>query len=226
MTLFIYGDSFACLPAEYKHLATKDHRWPYMVAKYLGHLEKNYGLGGSALEYSFTQIANTKKDWASGDILLLCETELVRRWFIKELPSRSTFNNVTRATEIADRDKKWIQRWFIDFHNIDLSFLQLKAYYYMLNAWCIEKDVTCHVIRCFDRPMIEDSYSNILFSIGDVLDAICYREFKVTPDRGILDTRIGHFSTENHVVIASAIIKAITNKKSIDFNIPFKEKFL
>ena len=226
MTIFIYGDSFACQPLECNHLNTKDHRWPYMLAKHLGHQEKNYGLGGSALEYSFTQIANTKNQWNYDDVLLLCETELVRRWFFKTMPNTSTFNNVTRALEINEIDKKWVQRWFIDFHNVELSLLQLKAYYYMLDAWCAEKDIVCHVIRCFDRPVISDIHSNILFSIGDPLDDICFREFKVIPDRAIIDTRIGHFSIKNHILIASAIIKAIMNKTNIDFNLPFKEKFL
>ena len=225
MTIFIYGDSFTCQPLEYKHLNTKDHRWPYMLAKHLGHQEKNYGLGGSALEYSFTEIANTKNQWNYDDVLLFCETELVRRWFFNTLPHRCTFNNIYRDASIHDRDKRWVQRWFTDFHNVELSLLQLKAYYYMLNAWCFEKNIVCHVLRCFTRPTIEYEYSNILFSLGDPLDILCYREFKIMPDRQN-DQRIGHFSIENHVIIASAVIKAIVDKKAINFNIPFKEKFL
>jgi hypothetical protein len=226
MTIFIYGDSFCCQPADYTHLTTRNHRWPFMLAKHLDDKEVNFGVGGSALEYSFNTIASTKNDWNTGDTIILCETELVRRWFFKAMPNRSTFNNVTRALEINERDKKWVQRWFIDFHNAELSLLQLKAYYYMLDAWCAEKDIVCHVIRCFDRPVIPDIHPNILFSIGDPLDDICFREFKVIPDRAIIDTRIGHFSIKNHILIASAIIKAIMDKTNIDFNLPFKEKFL
>ena len=96
------------------------------------HTEKNYGLGGTALEYSFTQINNTKNQWNYDDVLLFCETELVRRWFFSNLRQRCTFNNIHRDNTIHDRDKKWIQRWFTDFHNVELSLLQLKAYYYML----------------------------------------------------------------------------------------------
>jgi hypothetical protein len=225
MTLFIYGDSFSCQPAEYKHLSTNNHRWPFMVAKHLKHKEVNYGIGGSALEYSFDKMNKTNKEWSTGDTVILCETNLARRWFFSEFPHCGHINSIKKNKDIPNRDKNWADRWFVDFYSESLSFLQLQAYYHMLNTWCINRDIVCHILRCFDRPLL-DNYSNVLFSEADTLNSISNSEFIESIYLVSNDTRIGHFTIENHVLIATAIIKAIINKTSINLDLPFKKKFL
>jgi hypothetical protein len=220
--IWVYGDSFACQPTEYNHLKSMNHRWPHMVAKHLSVKEKNFGLSGSSNDYSFYLMSQSFEQWKKHDTVIFCETHLSRKWWFKDKPMCSTYNNIMRRTDISERDKKWVARWFSDFYNEDVELLHLKSFYNQLNDWCRNLDIQCFVLRGFARPPIKN-LSHINFSKGFVLNDLCFREYENPPDPADPDSRIGHFSTENHVLIAYRVLTAIKNKESIDMSQPLKE---
>lgn len=221
IALFIYGDSFCASLKECYHLREKNERWPSLVSKYLNLKERNYGLGGTSLSYAFHTIKNTKHLWEENSIIVFCETNLIRSWVFKDIPHRSHLASILRSNSISDRDKKWAERWFIDFYNEELALEQLMSHYYKLNHWLASMNLKGFVIRCFREENFTDSFSNLRFSEGKTLNTISLNECFVTLLNP--DPRMGHLSIANHYIVAKQLVEAIKNNKSVDLGIKFIE---
>lgn len=221
--IWIYGDSFACQPTDWQHLKTVHKRWPYLLKKYFSVDEKNFGFGGSSLQYSFHVMSKTFHSWQKNDIIIFLETSLDRKWWFKDFPGCSTINNINRNKSICKRDKDWTSRWFLDFYDEELEYLNLHAFYHLLNVWCMQQGVNCFALKCFNRSDI-DSLSNVFISNGTALHEMSAKEYAIPPEDGIFDPRIGHFSFINHLEITRRFIKAIQGKTPVDTYTSLKEE--
>lgn len=226
MTLWVFGDSFAEDSASLKDYGrlnnASDFSWHKQIAEKLNLDYKNFGKGGSSLDYTFVKFNENRNNIKQYDIIIIALTNLDRRYFFKDRPHMST------ALWIEDsRELKAVQYYYEYLDNKEVFAVHLLNFLYNLQDLTKELNLHTILIPCFeDIDLFLKGKTFLHFHIADgFLNKINEDEydtefFEKKLKRGYVDPRANHIVRSNHNILANKILNNIeykTNIKLTDF---------
>ena len=233
MTLWAFGDSYA---------QQKDHRfwelnipvndqWLQQIANKLNTEHKNFAVGGSALAYTYHEFYNNKDNFEEGDCVILCLTNIDRRWFFDGGPSIGILHDVERLDFVTKEIKVAVKQYMMYLNeNPGLEKTYLYLFLEFVNAITAKKKLNTIAFTCFecDYEIIKakkDDYPNIYIVDGN-LTQITINEFDHIDlfwETVIDDKRPNHLLASNHNILAKRTVDYIKNKTPIDIKNGFVE---
>jgi hypothetical protein len=259
MKLFLFGDSFGSFTRrsntklDMSKTADENTSWWLQLQKKLG-CEKtvNFCLAGTsldAIQWKFElELPNISKE----DYIVIIHTEPSRRWFIKECPGLTNFQNfinfptgeirwdwIEFMTENHDYDKDKIKRqvqvardYCLFVANKEMEALYgsaISSYFYK----CQIKGYKLINIPAYNIPTVDDW--NVGFATtGSLVDIADYEFVPMDNDymkafttitKG-MDGRIGHLSKVNHNILVDKIYNSLTRNADLLLEQDFKQEFI
>ena len=222
MALWIFGDSFSVAPPENDKLTSPP--WHEIVARNLNFkIYRSHAQWGVSNEYILEQFLVHQMEYNSGDCIIIQLTNSSRQWFIKDQPEISNFY-------ITDLNK-WFTKDQVAAVNMYIKYLQRDE---------LDELRYFTLVKALERLTQELADCNILIipgfhpipSINGTLTDICNNEFVSDESRNLwyetngIDTRVNHFSPDNHLILAERITEFFQTGKLVDLSDGFKEGFL
>ena len=141
---------------------------------------KNLAKVGSALSYSYYEIYNNFENFKNDDIIILCLTQLDRRWFLKDWPAMGCLpwavewvkgQKVEHARSISNAIKQYLL--YLD-DNFDLEVLYLYMFLDVLNTVTKEKNLKTIVIHGFPDTdnNVNKGYNNLCLVENNLVEYI------------------------------------------------------
>lgn len=219
MTVWVFGDSFV-------HL---DHRpddlWMKQVANDLNEPLNCFGLGGTAIEYTYFKFNEYRTSIQENDTVIVALTDINRRWFFRDKPQEA----VKAYSLEGDKDTVEAYKYYGMYLMQHTDPIYTYLYNFVSNLNYITEKLNLHTIVLFCFSDIENlakinEFSNINFATGNLFQ-VCYNEFKESfiTKYGLLnyaqnDLRRCHLTYSNHTILKNKIINHIKNKTPINLN--------
>ena len=228
-----YGteDFFANHPRLYWIL----HGWPFQLAAKLKMHIKNFGISGSALEYSAQKYTENFSNFADGDIVIFAVTQLSRKYLIDSKPSWSTH------WRLADEMKtEGFTQNDIDFYNRAMTENGVRPNETILrlllhsSAVLKNRNIKVIFIPCFPDAETrlhdhrEEFPGSIDETVGNLFDNVSRMEIteslRFTANHSGTDKRVNHMHKINHDILVNKLNDCITNNTPIDFTNVFVQE--
>lgn len=236
-TLWVFGDSYAEIkdPIKGQHLEHSHSRWTDILADRLDLEHKNYGLGGSALEYSSCKFNALYPEMQKNDVLVLCITDIARKWIMKDSPTSANMRMIERLKEhdiITENDYDSFINYFGNILNLDIERVHCCNFLNALSFLTLKKNMKLVLLPCFEHSFHIHEEKTLVLSKhvkypkkSQALWKISVNEFKGREKKlplKVIDHRLNHLSAENHEILAELIYDCLTNDSDLDLN---PEKF-
>lgn len=236
-TLWVFGDSYAEIkpPIKGKHLEQTHSRWTDILADKLGLEHKNYGLGGSALEYSSCKFNSIYPKMQKNDVLVLCITDIARKWIMKNSPTCANIRMIERMKEydvIEENAYDSFVNYFTDILNLDIERTHCCNFLNALSFLTLKKNMKLVLLPCFDHSFNIHNEKTLVLGKhvkypkkSQSLWKISLNEFKGREKKlplKVIDHRLNHLSGENHKILAEVIYECLINDSELDLD---TEKF-
>jgi hypothetical protein len=230
--LYIFGDSFASIHGSEEISWT----WTNTVAATLAHEQKNYGYGGSGLEYTFEQFEQCRASITQDDLVIICLTEATRVYFFKDHPVISAaesirhVNPLVRSTITKDQllAIKYYQTYFEHIHMHKMKF-HVVNFLHSANALAAELKIKIVIIDAVLEDNIDcNRYKNLIISNGS-LNNVSNNEavdYEILPAIKSCDKRPNHLCRSNHAILAKKVVDTITTNVALDLTSGFNEKII
>jgi|694.fasta_scaffold28314_10 hypothetical protein len=231
--LYIFGDSFA------DNSNNVDWSWTYLVAATLGHDQRNFGRGGSGLEYTFEQFEQCRKYITKHDLVIVCLTHEGRGYFFKDFPVLSSAELINyvppESRKKISRDEmlaiKYYQTNFSDIHTTKMK-LHVVNFLHSVDSLAAELKIKIVIINAVSDTVIDCArYTNLIMSDGS-LDSVSAAEFATTElatqfdEQRWPDPRPNHLRRSNHAILAKKVVDTITTNVALDLTSGFNEKII
>lgn len=239
-TLWVFGDSYAEMGAPIKgqHLEGSHLRWSELLAEKLGCVLENFGLGGTAIEYSSTQFSENYQRMKSNDIVVLCLTDIERKWIIENSPSTSSIRMLDRLHEhdkLTDTEYELYCHYFSSIVNYSIERQHAFNFLNALNFCTLKKGMKLIIIPCFFNSDGAESKNvdlhdkdNLFFGKHVIIPKkdqclwhISINEFKGREKKlplKVIDHRLNHLSMKNHEILSDLLVDAILNDSVLDIH--------
>lgn len=228
--VWVFGDSFAALHERY--VTTETKRWSSILAETLDFELENYGKGGTPLEYSACKFYENCEKMNNGDIVVLCVTDLSRKWVMKDNDNASSIIMLSRLYEhdkITKKDYEFYSRYFAEILNIDIELVHCYNFINSLVLFTLKKKIKLVIIPCFlneidgfkDNPKLAFPKHVIVPENNQCLWYVSVMEFKGKEKKlplKVLDTRANHLSQENHPILADKIYNSLIKDVPLDLS--------
>jgi hypothetical protein len=225
--LYIFGDSFVA-PTGNQELSWI---WTNAVAATLEHEQKNYGVGGSGLEYTFEQFEQCRASITQDDLVIICLTAASRGYFFKDYPAVSDSESVRNVDPLVrptiTKDQllaiKYYQTYFGHIHADKMKF-HLLNFLHSANALAAELKIKIIIIDAVLQDTIDcNRYKNLIIANGSLFN-VSNNEVPVKFRRN--DKRPNHLCRSNHEILAKKVVDTITTNVALDLTSVFNEKII
>ena len=116
-TLWTFGDSF--IDCTY-YTNNCEYAWANQLAEKLQINHTALGMGGTALAYTYKEFDRCRTMFHSDDIILICLTSPIRKWFYEDIP----YMHIAYNPDDSDsRDTKYF-RLYLDNEINDFTYLE------------------------------------------------------------------------------------------------------
>ena len=231
--LYIFGDSFVALTGNQE----LSWIWTNAVAATLEHEQKNYGVGGSGLEYTFEQFEQCRASITQDDLVIICLTAASRGYFFKDYPVISDPESVRNVDPLVrptiTKDQllaiKYYQTYFGHIHADKMKF-HLLNFLHSANALAAELKIKIIIIDSVLKDNIDcNRYKNLIISNGSLVnvsdnEAVDHKILLTIHLRG--DKRPNHLCRSNHAILAKKVVDTITTNVALDLTSGFNEKII
>lgn len=231
MTLWVFGDSYA------NGYMEKPWFWSKSLANKLSTDIRNYGVPGSGLEFTYTEVQKYYKEFQSGDSVVVCLTQLHRQYFFVDNPKISIIQSFDNPFIVPKDIKRTYQKAFSLFveklYNENNSKVNLTNFLFFLQHLADTKGIKIIALSCFsdvdnfissikeDVPSIQLASGN-LFSISenecaskDVVEVFYHYE-----------ARANHICKRNHTVLCDKLFDCLHTNNPINLTTGFHSKFM
>lgn len=222
MALWVFGDSFSVPKVDFDDTAPP--AWHEIVASSLNFDHYHcYAQWGVSNEYILEQILIHQMKFESGDCIIIQLTNSSRQWFIKDRPEISNFY-------VKDLDR-WFTAEQVEAVNMYITHLhrpELDEMRYFMLVKTLER-LTQELSDC--KILILPGFHPIRDIKGTLTD-ICNGEFVSDSSRTAwydkhgIDTRVNHFSQENHLILAARITNFFQTGLLVNLQDGYKQGFL
>ena len=225
--LYIFGDSFVALTGNQE----LSWIWTNAVAATLEHEQKNYGVGGSGLEYTFEQFEQCRASITQDDLVIICLTAASRGYFFKDYPVISDPESVRNVDPLVrptiTKDQllaiKYYQTYFGHIHADKMKF-HLLNFLHSANALAAELKIKIIIIDAVLQDTIDcNRYKNLIIANGSLFN-VSNNEVPVKFRRN--DKRPNHLCRSNHEILAKKVVDTITTNVALDLTSEFNEKII
>jgi hypothetical protein len=150
MTLYVFGDSFASTEIYPSWKINLVKQWSNILSKKLGVELKNYGIGGSSLEYTYYKFNQIRANLKEDDVVVIVLTDLLRKWIFKDRPVTSSLRAVETHKDVDPNIIKHAQWYFTTALNLEVEEVHLQNFLYAVNATTSHLKVKPLFICSFD----------------------------------------------------------------------------
>jgi hypothetical protein len=240
MTLYVFGDSFASTEInptwtakEIEMYVTK--KWSVLLSKKLGVELKNFGIGGSSLEYTYYKFNQIYTDLKEDDVIVIVLTDLNRKWIIQDRPGTASLVAVETHDNINPTLKKHAQWYFVNVVRAEIEETHLHNFLYTVHATTAHLKVKPLFICAFDKisrgdwTVDVDTVDSIHvnnFSKGSLWEVssyeITHQDTAIAVKTNLKkEFRLNHLSDVQHPILADKILDYIHNGTIVDLTTGF-----
>tara|TARA_X000001036_G_C20626984_1_gene785568 strand:- start:680 stop:1432 length:753 start_codon:yes stop_codon:yes gene_type:complete len=207
--LWIFADSFGAEPnPAYDFKNNDDWIWWKQVAERMNLHAMSCSNWGISNEWLYSAMRTEYQNMIPGDKVVLITTDPNRRWFFEDLPTHANLWNRDIEKDVGKTKAQAVKQYLT--HLTDNPILS-DCYHETLIGWAYtvfnSMDVTvCAIPGFINTPMhvvggsCLSNASNAEFASKEIMD---YHYSK----HSHRDSRICHFSRDNHTVLADKIVK-------------------
>ncbi len=242
MTLYVFGDSFAETYIDPIWNADDIERcftrkWSVLLSKKLGVELKNYGIGGSSLEYTYYKFNQLRADLKEDDVVVIVLTDSLRKWIIQDRPETASLIAVETHDNINSKLKKYAQWYFVDVLRAEIEETHLHNFLYAVHVTTAHLKVKPLFICAFDKISrgewtvdvdVVDRIHRNNFAIGSLWEVSSYEiEHSIRDEAKAVCThlrkefRMNHLSDVQHPILADKILDYIHNGTIVDLTTGF-----
>ena len=222
--LYTFGDSFVATPSDVK----PDWAWSSLVASTLNTTEVVLGVHASSSQYAFNKFEEYIDKFIEGDIVIIILTLEQKANFFSDRPKlnvdwqfQPNIGNYTTEEKLA------VELYYKHLYNVDNVIVNTTNFLQSVQEVTVRKQLKTFVFFSFRTSFIinQERFPNIRFSVGNLWN----EQIKEISDKSLFDflshyrffndSRVLHFTKDNHRIIANKILSSIYNNDLIDFTI-------
>ena len=231
MNIWIFGDSFAELNADY------DNEWQIQLSKHFKSTLYNVAHNGASSEWITLQLSKYWNDISKEDIVIVLVPYWDRQCIFIDDPD---FNHLVTISKDAKKDDRWkkytkeqqeaFTQYFMYLHNESIVRTKTTTLYSWINN--LKTDIKPLVLETRNQE-ISNPFENIYATSHGYLMDVSIAEwanpddwYSMTNKALYDDPRMSHMHQKNHNVLAEKIIKHFEQNESIDLTNGFHSNFL
>jgi hypothetical protein len=222
--LYTFGDSFVAT----RYGEKPDWAWSSLVATAFNTNEIALGIHASSSQYTFNKFEEYTDKFIEGDIVVIVLTLEQKSNFFSDRPKLNIDwqfqpNIDTYTTE----EKLAVELYYKHLYNVDNVIVNTTNFLQSVQEVTVRKQLKTFVFFGFRNSFAinQERFPNIRFANGNLWS----EQIKEISDKSLFDflsyhkffndSRLLHFTKDNHRIIADKILSSIYNNDLIDFTI-------
>lgn len=239
MTIWLFGDSFASM--NWKSIKD-DQSWPELLAQNLNQIVRILGKNAAGPEHMFYMFNQYYEHFKPNDILIICFSSPLRKWYFFDRPNIANMNGVNRIRnrlsekeinpKLSNDEGKAIEMHSLYLQNP--ATLDTSSQFFLRILDNLSKDNNIKtIVMSYDNYLKSkwiEQYNNCYFASGYLLEAsiqeFCDQRYEKMYHILVNDVRAGHFSYRNHKILANLLLTYITSNIHFDLNKDLLKQFI